>query len=221
MGDEAFERDWAALSADVLSGMSDWRAQHPRATLSEIEGELDGRLARLRARLLERVAQQNAATTWRQAAKDLEGAVPTGPPCRRVRRADGSAGRHVAGAAGASDAPTAERGGPGAPGAASRRRLCAVWTGAFPPGCGTRPAPRCADATGAGPVGPSGHLDALRSRRPDARALHRGPDQRRDGADVPRRRDEVPPVPAGSDTAVVSVDGAMGPMRGGEWAEVK
>ena len=42
---EAFERKWAALSADVLSEMADWRVQHPRATLTEIEGEVDRRLA--------------------------------------------------------------------------------------------------------------------------------------------------------------------------------
>jgi len=53
---EAFERDWAALSEEVLSGMADWRAQHPRATLSEIEAELDARLARMRACLLEVMA---------------------------------------------------------------------------------------------------------------------------------------------------------------------
>ena len=62
---EACEREWAALSEEVLSGMADWRAQHPRATLSEIERELDARLANMRARMLERVAQQSAATTWR------------------------------------------------------------------------------------------------------------------------------------------------------------
>ena len=52
--------------------MADWRAQHPRATLTEIEVELDARLARMRARLLERVAQQSAATTWRQSASDQQ-----------------------------------------------------------------------------------------------------------------------------------------------------
>ncbi len=61
----ACEREWAALSEEVLSGMADWRAQHPRATFSEIEAELDTRLARMRARMLERVAQQSAVTTWR------------------------------------------------------------------------------------------------------------------------------------------------------------
>jgi YgiT-type zinc finger domain-containing protein len=100
---EAFEREWAALSAEVLSGVADWRAQHPRATLSEIEGELDGRLARLRARLLERVAQQSAATTWRQAAQEQVAEGPTCPACgarlvphgRRTRRLRTTGGQQV------------------------------------------------------------------------------------------------------------------------------
>jgi ribosomal protein L34E len=75
--EEPFERDWAAMSADVLSGMADWRAQHPQATLTDIEVELDARLARMRARLLERVAQQSGATTWTRA----QATAPTCPAC--------------------------------------------------------------------------------------------------------------------------------------------
>jgi hypothetical protein len=40
-------------------------------------------------------------------------------------------------------------------------------------------------------------------------------------AEVDRLRDEFPPVPEGPEQAVMSVDGAMVPLRGGEWAEVK
>ncbi len=100
---EAFERDWAALSEEVLSGMADWRAQHPRATLSEIEGELDARLTRMRARMLERVAQQSTATTWRQAAQEQAAAGPTCPQCgtrlvphgRRTRKRRTTGGQQV------------------------------------------------------------------------------------------------------------------------------
>lgn len=76
---QVFEREWAALSEEVLSGMADWRAQHPHATLSAIEAELDPRLARMRARLLERVAQQSAARTWRSATRE-QGTVQEGAP---------------------------------------------------------------------------------------------------------------------------------------------
>jgi hypothetical protein len=40
-------------------------------------------------------------------------------------------------------------------------------------------------------------------------------------AEIEALLDELPPVPAGPEQAVVSVDGAMVPLRGGEWAEVK
>ncbi len=100
---EAFERAWAALSEDVLSGMADWRAQHPHATFSEIEAEVDTRLSRMRARMLERVAQQSTATTWRQQEGGQEGAAPRCPHCgtplephgRRRRRLRTSGGQRV------------------------------------------------------------------------------------------------------------------------------
>jgi YgiT-type zinc finger domain-containing protein len=104
---QAFEREWAALSEEVLSGMADWRAQHPRATFSEIEAELDARLAGMRARLLERVVQQSPATTWRQPASDRSGAEERAPHCpscgarleprgRHRRRLRTSGGQEVA-----------------------------------------------------------------------------------------------------------------------------
>jgi hypothetical protein len=40
-------------------------------------------------------------------------------------------------------------------------------------------------------------------------------------AEVAQLCDELPPVPAGPERAVLSVDGAMVPLVGGEWAEVK
>jgi YgiT-type zinc finger domain-containing protein len=54
--------DWEALAAEVLVGIKDWRTQHPRATFTEIEQELDRELSRLRTRLLEDVALASAAT---------------------------------------------------------------------------------------------------------------------------------------------------------------
>ena len=105
---EALVREWAALSEEVLSeevlsGMTDWRAPQPHATLSEIAGALDGRLARMRARLLERAAQQSAVTTWRQLASDQEDAAPRCPQGgtrlephgRRTRRVRTAGGQQV------------------------------------------------------------------------------------------------------------------------------
>ncbi len=59
-----FEQRWHQLSAEVMTGISDWRFQHPKATLRELETELDARLARMRARMLEDLALASAATDW-------------------------------------------------------------------------------------------------------------------------------------------------------------
>jgi RNA polymerase-binding transcription factor DksA len=71
-----FDQRWRELSEDVLSGMREWRLQHPRATLREIEAALDERLARLRARMLEDAALASAAADWA-----TEEAVPVCPEC--------------------------------------------------------------------------------------------------------------------------------------------
>jgi ribosomal protein S27AE len=52
---------WAGDAESVWSGMADWRAAHPKATLSEIEAALDERLDRLRARLLADLALASAS----------------------------------------------------------------------------------------------------------------------------------------------------------------
>ena len=66
------------FSAEILSGMHEWRQQHPRATLRAIEEELDARWARVRAHLLEDLALQSAATAW---AASPAGEQPHCPSC--------------------------------------------------------------------------------------------------------------------------------------------
>jgi hypothetical protein len=90
----AFEQEWAALSEEVLSGMRDWRAQHPQASLREIEVELDTRWAQMRARMLENLALQSRATAWSQ--KETRGAEPPRcPTCREVLQPRGKATRRL------------------------------------------------------------------------------------------------------------------------------
>lgn len=59
MGSEAQDSNWEALSHEILSGIREWRQEHPKATLREIELALDARLAPLRARMLQDVALQS------------------------------------------------------------------------------------------------------------------------------------------------------------------
>ena len=73
-----FEQRWHHLSAEIMTGISDWRFQHPTATLRELETELDARLVRLRARLLEDLVLASAAADWPAQAAT---APPTCPEC--------------------------------------------------------------------------------------------------------------------------------------------
>lgn len=87
-----FDQRWRALSEEVLTGMKEWRLQHPRATLNEIEAALDERLARLRARMLEDAALASAAADWDSAAG---AAVPVCPGCGKPLQARGRHPRQV------------------------------------------------------------------------------------------------------------------------------
>jgi hypothetical protein len=66
---EGIEQRWAGDAESVWSGMADWRAAHPTATLSEIEAALDERLNRLRARRLADLAVASTAADVRAASR--------------------------------------------------------------------------------------------------------------------------------------------------------
>ena len=67
---------WTELSGEIISGMAEWRQQHPKATLREIEAALDERLERLRAKMLEETALLSDARTWQPS-----GEGPVCPDC--------------------------------------------------------------------------------------------------------------------------------------------
>lgn len=69
---------WRQLTDEITTGMCEWRSQHSKATLREIETELDARLARARARMLEDLALTSTAATWQEAAR-LQ--TPSCPEC--------------------------------------------------------------------------------------------------------------------------------------------
>jgi len=71
-----FDQRWEKLSEEVLSGMKEWRLQHPRATLREMEAALDERLARMRARMLEDMALASQAAKWKEEERESKPACP-------------------------------------------------------------------------------------------------------------------------------------------------
>ncbi len=58
---EGIEAQWQKLAEEVMTGMKEWRLQHPKANFKEIEAALDERLAKVRARMLQDVALASAA----------------------------------------------------------------------------------------------------------------------------------------------------------------
>ena len=76
-----YQQRWHEVAQEVLLEMRSWREEHPRATLQEIEEEVDTRMARMRAGLVEGVAMSSAAVevggraasvlsdVWRRAAR--------------------------------------------------------------------------------------------------------------------------------------------------------
>jgi len=79
-----------AESYELLSGMAEWRLQHGKATLREIEVELDRRLERVRAKLLEEAALMSQAREWEE-----QDGGPTCPDCGVVLKGRGKAERSL------------------------------------------------------------------------------------------------------------------------------
>jgi hypothetical protein len=85
---EDTEQQWRAEAEDVLSGLRDWRGQHPKATLREIEAAVDEHLATMRARMVERLALASAATAV------SERPAPARPTCTACGTRLEGRGRH-------------------------------------------------------------------------------------------------------------------------------
>jgi hypothetical protein len=88
---------WRVLSEEIMAAIQEWRRQHPKATLQEMEVAIDERLAELRTRMLEDVALVSAAADVSRASP-LERPVcprcgtpvePRGPRERQVTTQQG------------------------------------------------------------------------------------------------------------------------------------
>jgi hypothetical protein len=58
-------KKWNKLGEAITSGMAEWRSQYPKATIREIETEIDRRLSRLRARMITDTAYYSAPVEWK------------------------------------------------------------------------------------------------------------------------------------------------------------
>jgi hypothetical protein len=78
MRDQEVESSWQRLAEEVLLGVKEWRLQHPKATLKEIEEAVDAGWARARARIVQDLALASEAT---EVSSDPEGGGPKCPQC--------------------------------------------------------------------------------------------------------------------------------------------
>ncbi len=86
------EQNWQALFEAATIALKTWRAAHPEATFNDIEDNVDGELARLRAQLLQDLAQANPATDWRRRPKEKR---PVCPDCGLPLQANGKQVRQL------------------------------------------------------------------------------------------------------------------------------
>lgn len=66
MKKEELAKKWRGESEEIISGMTEWREQHPVATMAEIEAEVDQRLAGMRARMIADAALASRSVEWQK-----------------------------------------------------------------------------------------------------------------------------------------------------------
>lgn len=87
-----FDARWQELAEEVMTGMKEWRIQHPKASLKEIEQALDERLGKARARMLQDLALASAAADLKAAQGQDK---PKCPKCGVELAPRGQHGRHL------------------------------------------------------------------------------------------------------------------------------
>jgi ribosomal protein S27AE len=87
-----FDAKWHELMEEITNGMKEWRLQHPKAKLGEIEQALDERWAKARARMLQDAALASTAANIRAAQAEDR---PVCPKCGVVLEARGTQEREV------------------------------------------------------------------------------------------------------------------------------
>ncbi len=78
--------EWSGMLEEVAKGMASWRQEHGKATLREIEREIDSRWVRVRARMVTDLAEESKAGDWSEARRE-EG--PVCPECGTKLKAEG------------------------------------------------------------------------------------------------------------------------------------
>jgi uncharacterized protein with PIN domain len=65
------EEERKNINADLIEGLNKWREKHPRATMREIEEEIDRRMTEMRARLIAETVMKSASTEMIKGKKEM------------------------------------------------------------------------------------------------------------------------------------------------------
>jgi hypothetical protein len=71
MNSEQMRKSWNGMSEEIMSGIAEWRQQHPQATFRELEEEVDRRLAIMRAKMLADAALASTQREWEQGSQEV------------------------------------------------------------------------------------------------------------------------------------------------------
>jgi len=71
MNSEEMHKSWTGMSEEIMSGVAEWRQQHPEATFRELEEEVDRRLSVLRAKMIADAALSMRQREWEQGSPDV------------------------------------------------------------------------------------------------------------------------------------------------------
>ena len=93
MDSKELEGRWAAGLSGVGADMAQWRQEHPRATLTEIEDALDGHLAVIRTEMLVDTVMTSPAANFARAPRTQR---PKCPECGERLMSRGQAERTLA-----------------------------------------------------------------------------------------------------------------------------
>ena len=83
---------WAELQQKISAAIAEWRAEHPEATLTEIEEEVDGRVSEMRTQMVQDLALEGRTTDLTSMAKEER---PRCPQCGRPVQANGKEARSL------------------------------------------------------------------------------------------------------------------------------
>lgn len=92
MDQEELNQRWQQQGQEVSKAIAEWRTKHPKATFADIEAAVDEQMNRVRARLIEEVAQTNPQVEQVEAT---EARTSTCPQCGQRMQTRGKRQRSV------------------------------------------------------------------------------------------------------------------------------